>query len=238
MRIRNWLSRNLVWKILIHRPEKDDVRNRSEVRELLSISSRTYWQKIVNFQTPSHVPQKTWKQLTQTNRYKKEIPNLTTWNLNLKNLIPWKTLLLLRCGRDSNPRPLAWQASILTNWTTAPKYSCLYFRINLYQFVVNRISHYVLRAENETRTRDPNLGKVVLYQLSYFRIISEEEETRTPTSQLTLPPQSSASTNSATSPIICCRTFLVVRAQNRTRTCTSWNTRTWNERVYHSATWA
>ena len=25
-------------------------------------------------------------------------------------------------------------------------------------------------AENEARTRDPNLGKVVLYQLSYFRI--------------------------------------------------------------------
>ena len=30
----------------------------------------------------------------------------------------------------------------------------------------------VLRAENETRTRDPNLGKVVLYQLSYFRVLS------------------------------------------------------------------
>ena len=28
------------------------------------------------------------------------------------------------------------------------------------------------RAENETRTRDPNLGKVVLYQLSYFRKIA------------------------------------------------------------------
>ena len=28
-----------------------------------------------------------------------------------------------------------------------------------------------LRAENETRTRDPNLGKGVLYQLSYFRKI-------------------------------------------------------------------
>ena len=27
-----------------------------------------------------------------------------------------------------------------------------------------------LRAENEARTRDPNLGKVVLYQLSYFRV--------------------------------------------------------------------
>ena len=38
------------------------------------------------------------------------------------------------------------------------------------------------RAENETRTRDPNLGKVVLYQLSYFRLtLCEEEETRTPT---------------------------------------------------------
>ena len=28
----------------------------------------------------------------------------------------------------------------------------------------------ILRAENEARTRDPNLGKVVLYQLSYFRV--------------------------------------------------------------------
>ena len=27
----------------------------------------------------------------------------------------------------------------------------------------------MLGAENGTRTRDPNLGKVVLYQLSYFR---------------------------------------------------------------------
>ena len=26
------------------------------------------------------------------------------------------------------------------------------------------------RAEDGTRTRDPNLGKVMLYQLSYFRI--------------------------------------------------------------------
>ncbi len=27
------------------------------------------------------------------------------------------------------------------------------------------------RAKNGTRTRDPDLGKVVLYQLSYFRMI-------------------------------------------------------------------
>ena len=26
-------------------------------------------------------------------------------------------------------------------------------------------------AEDEARTRDPNLGKVMLYQLSYFRIV-------------------------------------------------------------------
>ena len=28
-------------------------------------------------------------------------------------------------------------------------------------------------AEDEARTRDPNLGKVVLYQLSYFRVLFE-----------------------------------------------------------------
>ena len=28
-----------------------------------------------------------------------------------------------------------------------------------------------IRAKNGTRTRDPDLGKVVLYQLSYFRIL-------------------------------------------------------------------
>ena len=32
----------------------------------------------------------------------------------------------------------------------------------------------VFGAENETRTRDPDLGKVVLYQLSYFRIVCNE----------------------------------------------------------------
>ena len=29
----------------------------------------------------------------------------------------------------------------------------------------------IFGAEDEARTRDPNLGKVMLYQLSYFRII-------------------------------------------------------------------
>ena len=89
----------------------------------------------------------------------------------------------------------------------------------------NKLFSLIKRAENGTRTRDPNLGKVVLYQLSYFRIKNrEEEETRTPTSQLTLPPQSSASTNSATSPT---KSILKKKsAQNRTRTCTPRGTRT------------
>ena len=34
----------------------------------------------------------------------------------------------------------------------------------------NNLRCFLLRAENETRTRDPNLGKVMLYQLSYFRV--------------------------------------------------------------------
>ena len=36
--------------------------------------------------------------------------------------------------------------------------------------IINFLSCYENGAENETRTRDPNLGKVMLYQLSYFRI--------------------------------------------------------------------
>ena len=36
----------------------------------------------------------------------------------------------------------------------------------------NNLRCFLLRAENETRTRDPNLGKVMLYQLSYFRNFS------------------------------------------------------------------
>ena len=104
------------------------------------------------------------------------------------------------------------------------------------------------RAENGTRTRDPNLGKVVLYQLSYFRsdapdivfvIVSnrfgEEEETRTPTSQLTLPPQSSASTNSATSPSCKVLNKIVPRtglepariSTHAPETCASTNSATW-----------
>ena len=34
---------------------------------------------------------------------------------------------------------------------------------------------FLFRAENETRTRDPNLGKVEVCQLSYFRRIDYQQ---------------------------------------------------------------
>ena len=52
--------------------------------------------------------------------------------------------------------------------TTNEKPSETMFQRVLLDFV---IKSFGLGAENETRTRDPNLGKVVLYQLSYFRKI-------------------------------------------------------------------
>ncbi len=51
-------------------------------------------------------------------------------------------------------RPLPPQSSVSTNSTTRTFVSIIDAR---------------LRAKNGTRTRDPDLGKVVLYQLSYFR---------------------------------------------------------------------
>ena len=59
---------------------------------------------------------------------------------------------------------------------------------------INVLSHSGQKKEN---------GSPILSYLQTVHIrlhVCEEEETRTPTSQLTLPPQSSASTNSATSP--------------------------------------
>ena len=49
----------------------------------------------------------------------------------------------------------------------------------LYQLSYFRNQNNKKRAENETRTRDPNLGKVMLYQLSYFRNYGAQNRTRT-----------------------------------------------------------
>ena len=56
--------------------------------------------------------------------------------------------------RDSNPRPQPWQGCALPT--------------ELFSQAICYVKD--LRAKNGTRTRDPNLGKVVLYQLSYFRV--------------------------------------------------------------------
>ena len=60
--------------------------------------------------------------------------------------------------RDSNPHSHYWprdfKSLVSTNSTIAAWYTLR------------------VRAENGTRTRDPTLGKVVLYQLSYFRIVA------------------------------------------------------------------
>ena len=37
-----------------------------------------------------------------------------------------------RPGRDSNPRPLAWQASVLTNWTTRPYLKLFNYLVGLH----------------------------------------------------------------------------------------------------------
>ena len=77
--------------------------------------------------------------------------------INLKSLVSiWLTRLLTRRSyskRDLNPHSRNGQRIL------SP--SCLPFH---HSSILSK------RAENETRTRDPNLGKVMLYQLSYFRI--------------------------------------------------------------------
>ncbi len=55
------------------------------------------------------------------------------------------SIILSRC-RDLNPGPLPYQGSALP------------------------LSYIGNRAENGTQTRDPQLGRLMLYQLSYFRI--------------------------------------------------------------------
>ena len=72
--------------------------------------------------------------------------------------------------RDSNSRPRPWQGRALPTELFPQRRSC-------------DTSKSGVGAGNETRTRDPDLGKVVLYQLSYSRrpelVIGAGNETRT-----------------------------------------------------------
>ena len=98
--------------------------------------------------------------------------------------------------RDSDPRPQPWQGCALPTELfplvqlqevkrrrlELPRHNC-HYPLKVARLPIppplrsqklriqNRISIVSkCRAENGTRTRDPNLGKVVLYQLSYFRL--------------------------------------------------------------------
>ena len=69
---------------------------------------------------------------------------------------------------------------------------------------------WAIRLERKTRLElaTPTLARLCSTNWA-ISAECEEEETRTPTSQLTLPPQSSASTNSATSPFFLFLCFVV-----------------------------
>ena len=95
---------------------------------------------------------------------------------------------------------------------------------------------WAIRLERKTRLElaTPTLARLCSTNWA-ISAECEEEETRTPTSQLTLPPQSSASTNSATSPTCKCilnnvpRTGLepARRETHAPETCASTNSATW-----------
>ena len=87
-------------------------------------------------------------------------------------------------GRESNPYghfcPQDFKSCVSTYSTTRASF-CRFpnffknpveIKNSIFQFIQKNLSfaERFCRAENETRTRDPNLGKVMLYQLSYFRV--------------------------------------------------------------------
>ncbi len=78
--------------------------------------------------------------------------------------------------RDSNSRPRPWQGRALPTELFPRRRHALLTkkRITFILFisitVTNLFTTQEIGAGNETRTRDPDLGKVVLYQLSYSRV--------------------------------------------------------------------
>ena len=77
-------------------------------------------------------------------------------------------------GRESNPYghfcPQDFKSCVSTYSTTRAHQHFKSGRIRHREPKKPLTAERLCRAENETRTRDPNLGKVMLYQLSYFRI--------------------------------------------------------------------
>ena len=114
-------------------------------------------------------PQKDQKRLVKRRRL--ELPRnnfhypLKVARLPIPPPLHHKIILNKQCAQN--------RTRTCTSWNTRT------WNVRVYQFrhLGNTIEKYFqvsfiqnVRAENGTRTRDPDLGKVVLYQLSYFRL--------------------------------------------------------------------
>ena len=77
-------------------------------------------------------------------------------------------ILPLSGKRGSNSRPQPWQGCALPT-ELFPHFQRIHAFATRIGVLQTKIT-FSQRAENEARTRDPTLGKVVLYQLSYFRV--------------------------------------------------------------------
>lgn len=81
-----------------------------------------------------------------------------------------------RNRRDSNSRPLQWQCSILTNWTTAPKIWHGWKDLNPHRKVLEtrmltlHHTHIIFGRDGEIRTPDFHVRSMALFQLSYTPI--------------------------------------------------------------------
>ena len=93
--------------------------------------------------------------------------------------------------RDSNPRPSAWKANALSTellpqicggqgWirTTEGVSQQIYSLPHLATLVLAQ-QYFKKRAEDGAQTRDPQLGRLMLYRLSYFRNFSGQRWIRT-----------------------------------------------------------
>ena len=84
---------------------------------------------------------------------------------------------MIKRGFDLYPRPGSNRHAFKGQGILSP--SCLPIPPLRHLHKKSRTDSGPCGAENETRTRDPDLGKVVLYQLSYFRF---DSRTKTPPS--------------------------------------------------------
>ena len=97
------------------------------------------------------------------------------WRDKKKDKLFKRTTCLLYSGRDLNPhgRNDHWILSPACLPIPPPELLCCAEHLTIVLCQKKEDNAFVFfRAENETRTRDPDLGKVVLYQLSYFRFLN------------------------------------------------------------------